>query len=90
MLPASDLECKPVGKVKMQLRNNTRKSGILLAACVHAGALVSAQDQDFSKVQLKVAKVAGNIYLLQATVRKTLERRSAPTVSSLSTICMPR
>jgi hypothetical protein len=49
MLPDSDLECQPVGKVKMQLRNNTRKLGILFAACVLAGGLVSAQDQDFSQ-----------------------------------------
>jgi hypothetical protein len=46
MLSDSDLECQPVGKVEMQLRNNTRKSGILFAACVLAGGLVSAQDQD--------------------------------------------
>ena len=64
MLPDSDLECQPVGKVKIQLRNNTRKLGILFAACVPAGSLVSAQDQDFSKVQLKVTKVAGNIYMM--------------------------
>ena len=53
------------GKVKMQLRNNTRKFGILSAACVLAGGLVSAQGQDFSKVQRKVTKVAGNIYMLE-------------------------
>jgi cyclase len=49
----------------MQLRNNTRKLGILFAACVLAGGLVSAEDQDFGKVQLKVTKVAGNIYMLE-------------------------
>jgi hypothetical protein len=70
------------GKVKMQLRNNTRKLGILFAACVLAGGLVSAQDQDFSKVQRKVTKVAGNIYTLEAAVRETLERPSATTASS--------
>jgi cyclase len=37
----------------------------MLAPCVLAGGLVSAQDQDFSKVQLKVTKVAGNIYMLE-------------------------
>jgi cyclase len=47
----------------MQLRNDTR--GFPLHACVLAGGLVSAEDQDFSKVQLKVTKVAGNIYLLE-------------------------
>src|SRR5580704_1706607 len=65
MLPDSDIECQPVGKVKMQLRNNPRKSGILFAACVLAGGWVSAPDQDFSKVQLQVTKVAGNIYMLE-------------------------
>ena len=65
MLPDSDLECQPVGKVRMQLRNNPRKSGILFAACVLAGGWVSALDQDFSKVQLQVTKVAGNIYVLE-------------------------
>jgi cyclase len=65
MLPASDLECQPVGKVKMQLRNNARKSRILFAAWVLADGLVSAQDHDFSQVQLKVTKVAGNIYMLE-------------------------
>ena len=38
---------------------------ILLAASLLAGALAPAQDQDFSKVQLKVTKVAGNIYMLE-------------------------
>jgi cyclase len=28
-------------------------------------AMLSAQDQDFSKVQMKVSKVAGNVYMLQ-------------------------
>jgi len=65
MLSDSDLESQPVGKVKMQLRNNTRKLGILFAAGVLAGALVSARDQDFSKVRLKITKVAGNIYMLE-------------------------
>ena len=27
--------------------------------------LAAAQDQDFSKVQIKVTKVAGNVYMLQ-------------------------
>jgi glyoxylase-like metal-dependent hydrolase (beta-lactamase superfamily II) len=30
-----------------------------------AATLASAQDQDFSKVQMKVSKVAGNVYMLQ-------------------------
>ena len=32
-----------------------------LMAC----AVVRAQEQDFSKVQIKVTKVAGNIYMLE-------------------------
>ncbi|HEY1658904.1 MAG TPA: MBL fold metallo-hydrolase [Candidatus Sulfotelmatobacter sp.] len=35
---------------------------ISIALCT---ALVAAQDQDFSKVQMKVSKVAGNVYMLQ-------------------------
>src|SRR5271157_1992663 len=30
-------------------------------------SLVSAQDQDFSKVQIKVTKVSGNIYMLEGS-----------------------
>jgi len=40
------------------------KPGLLLAA-VLAAAFSSAQDQDFSKAQIKVTKVAGNVYMLQ-------------------------
>jgi cyclase len=65
MLSDSDLECQPVGKSQNATKNNTRKLGILFAACVLAGGLVSAEDQDFGKVQLKVTKVAGNIYMLE-------------------------
>jgi cyclase len=36
-------------------------SVLFLAACVVA----TAQDQDFSKVQMKVTKVAGNVYMLE-------------------------
>src|ERR1700693_4736673 len=49
----------------MQRRNDTRKLEILFAACVLAGGLVSAEDQDFSKVQPKVTKVGRNIYMLE-------------------------
>ena len=38
---------------------------IFLAACVLAGILATAQDEDFSKVQMKVSKVAGTVYMLQ-------------------------
>ncbi len=40
------------------------KPGLFLAA-VLAAAFSSAQDQDFSKVQIKVTKVAGNVYMLE-------------------------
>jgi len=33
-------------------------------------ALVAAQDQDFSKVQIKVTKVSGNIYMLEGIGRQ--------------------
>jgi cyclase len=42
-----------------------RRVWILFAACLCAGCLSAAQDQDFSKVQMKVTKVAGNVYMLQ-------------------------
>jgi cyclase len=38
---------------------------IFLPACVLAGILATAQDEDFSKVQMKVSKVAGTVYMLQ-------------------------
>src|SRR6266436_3280929 len=41
------------------------KPGLLLAAVLAAAAFSSAQDQDLSKVQIKVTKVAGNVYMLQ-------------------------
>jgi glyoxylase-like metal-dependent hydrolase (beta-lactamase superfamily II) len=41
------------------------KFGFLLAAVLAASAFSSAQDDDFSKVQITVTKVAGNVYMLQ-------------------------
>jgi glyoxylase-like metal-dependent hydrolase (beta-lactamase superfamily II) len=41
------------------------KSGLLLAAVLFAAVLSTAQDEDFSKVQITVTKVAGNVYMLQ-------------------------
>ena len=38
---------------------------ILLAALICFSCLAVAQDQDFSKVQLKVTKVSGNVYMLE-------------------------
>lgn len=40
------------------------KLWILFAVCALAGSLANAQDEDFSKVQIKVSKVAGNVYIL--------------------------
>jgi cyclase len=37
-----------------------------LAFGVLAGSLAAAQDQDVSKVQIKVSKVAGNVYMLES------------------------
>jgi cyclase len=51
--------------VKMKSRTIMRRVWILLAACLFASALAAAQDQDFSKVQMKVSKVAGNVYMLE-------------------------
>src|SRR5579864_2573726 len=41
------------------------KVRIVLIAVVTTVALAAAQDQDFSKVQMKVTKLAGNVYMLQ-------------------------
>ena len=38
----------------------------LLAFGALAGSLAAAQNQDFSKVQIKVTKVAGNVYMLES------------------------
>lgn len=42
-----------------------RKAPTFLAGLLFAACTLAAQDQDFSKVQMKVSKVAGNIYMLQ-------------------------
>jgi cyclase len=42
-----------------------RKLGIAGYALLLIAAAVVAQDQDFSKVQIKVTKVAGNVYMLE-------------------------
>jgi cyclase len=42
-----------------------RVTSIRLAALLFAGSLAVAQDQDFSKIQMKVTKVAGNVYMLE-------------------------
>jgi glyoxylase-like metal-dependent hydrolase (beta-lactamase superfamily II) len=41
------------------------KTPITLACLSLALGLAAAQDQDFSKVQIKVSKVAGNVYMLE-------------------------
>jgi glyoxylase-like metal-dependent hydrolase (beta-lactamase superfamily II) len=46
------------------MRTIMRKLPILVAASCFV-TLLAAQDEDFGKVQMKVAKVAGNVYLLQ-------------------------
>ncbi len=42
-----------------------RKCLILFAGSLLAGCLVAAQEEDFSKVEMKVTKVAGSVYMLQ-------------------------
>jgi glyoxylase-like metal-dependent hydrolase (beta-lactamase superfamily II) len=49
----------------MELKITLRQLWIPFAACGLAFSLLHAQDQDFSKVQMKVSKVAGNVYMLQ-------------------------
>ena len=43
----------------------TRRTSLLVLITLFFAALASAQDQDFSKVQIKVTKVSGNIYMLE-------------------------
>lgn len=42
-----------------------RKAIFLIAVWLLAGMWASAQNEDFSKVQIKVTKVAGNVYMLE-------------------------
>jgi len=42
-----------------------RRFSLLAVVLLFGTGIVSAQDQDFSKVQIKVTKVAGNIYMLE-------------------------
>ena len=42
-----------------------RKIALSLAGLLFALSWAVAQDQDFSKVQIKVTKVAGNVYMLE-------------------------
>jgi glyoxylase-like metal-dependent hydrolase (beta-lactamase superfamily II) len=42
-----------------------RKLWIIFAACLFTARLAAAQDEDFSKVQMKVTKVAGSVYMLE-------------------------
>jgi glyoxylase-like metal-dependent hydrolase (beta-lactamase superfamily II) len=42
-----------------------QKFAILLSMLLAGSSLSSAQDQDFSKVQIKVTKVAGNVFMLE-------------------------
>src|ERR1017187_1715492 len=52
------LQCLPLG-----VRPMRTTSRIAILACLSAGWCF-AQDHDFSKVQIKVSKVAGNVYML--------------------------
>ena len=40
---------------------------VLAGACLVCGSVARAQDQDFSKIQIKVTKVSGNIYMLEGS-----------------------
>lgn len=41
------------------------RKGILLAVVLSVASMVHAQDEDFSKVEIKVHKVAGSVYMLE-------------------------
>jgi len=42
-----------------------RNASLVAILAVALSGLAAAQDQDFSKVEMKVSKVAGSIYMLQ-------------------------
>jgi hypothetical protein len=42
-----------------------RQMGIRFATCLCAAARTSVRDQDFRKVQMKVSKAAGKVYLIE-------------------------
>ena len=42
-----------------------RKPSLRFAALLFTFTWAAAQDRDFSKVEIKVTKVAGNVYMLQ-------------------------
>src|SRR5664279_1718846 len=50
--------------VKKEERMN-RVTSILLAGLLFALGAAAAQDEDYSKVQMKVTKVAGSVYMLE-------------------------
>jgi cyclase len=52
----------PVVKIKS---GTIRRSQWMITALVCAATLAIAQEQDFSKVQMKVTKVAGSVYMLE-------------------------
>ncbi len=43
-----------------------RKTTLLVAACFFAAGWVLAQERDFSKVEIKVTKVGGSVYMLES------------------------
>src|SRR4029077_18978643 len=61
----SGLECLPAAKMKS--RTIMRRTYIILAAYLFAAILSTAQNQDFSKVQMKVTKVSGNVYMIEGS-----------------------
>jgi cyclase len=68
ILSRSGLKCQPV--VKMKMRPAMRPlivvlTSTILTLAISASLRGAAQDQDFSKVQMKVTKVAGNVYMLE-------------------------
>jgi cyclase len=48
----------------MNVMNNGIRS-VLIVALASAAGIASAQQQDFSKVEIKVTKVSGNVYMLE-------------------------
>jgi cyclase len=51
----------------MKSRTIMRRTYLLVATFLFAAILSTAQNQDFSKVQMKVTKVSGNVYMIEGS-----------------------
>src|ERR1700756_1122156 len=60
---ADRIQC--AGKFLLRTRGSMRKLGLYVVVLLVFAALAAAQDEKFAKVQIKVTKVGGTVYMLQ-------------------------